>query len=214
MSAKYTCTESSLRDVIARHGGVLAAGVHDDQYADPAGPLCVLEAHAACLVEAGVLTQITDDPVRLGRPDYRPLNDGPWSSRAVATPHLIRLHVAYDGWAKWPEARRQRVVQRIVLGLVRETIAELPGLSEPIRARCRAVTDLAAARAAAAETAEAATAGAVAAWAAWAAAVAATCVETLEEADTILIREVNRWIAAAEAELMSTTSGDGEGKDG
>ena len=221
-----SCTEISLLEVIERHGGVVASGSHEYRYGEPDCPLCILEAHAACLVERGELDEITDDPAALGRPDYRPINDAAWSSREVATPHLIRLHMAYDGWAEWGDERRLAVVSRITIETVRRIIAELPGMPNCVRQQCRDVSDLKSA-AAAAYVADAAMADAAmaradaaadaaanaaanaadaAAWAdkaaaaAWAAAWAAAAAAYLADkaaADSVLIHAVDIWVGAA-----------------
>jgi len=145
------CTEAALREMVKRHGGVVASGRHDD----PTGPLCILELGSACLVEDGYLSAITDDPAVLGRPDYRPINDASWSSRAAATEPMLRLHLAYASWGQWSTKRRRHVVEQIVRGTVREIVAELPGLSDTVRDQCREATSsrecAVAARAAASE---------------------------------------------------------------
>ena len=166
------CNEVSLMDVIARHGGVLAIGKHAAEYGDPTCPLCVLEAHAACLVARGELDAITDDPKALGRPDYRSINDAWWSSREVATPHLVRLHMAYSGWPTWSEPQRLAVTTRVVVETIREVVSELPGLPDEVRDQCRAVRTLVEAREATG-AAEAA-------------------------ADRVLVQVVDVWVRAAE----------------
>jgi len=219
------CTESKLREMIQRHGGVIAAGGHTGRYHIPDVPLCLLELAAACLVEDGLLSRITDDPNDLDRPDYRAINDAPWSSREAATEPLIRLHIAFTDWGQWTEERRQRVVSQIVRDTVREIIAELPDVPDRIRDRCQAAATMS-------ECAEAAMATAVAesaAWAAWAKSVSedtawtasaaawaecaanaaawaareaawaakrATC-QITSSSDRVLLKAVDIWCAAA-----------------
>ena len=192
-----SCTQTSLMEVIAKHGGVVASGAHSADYTVPDCELCILEMHAACLVDRGELAEITDDPEILGRPDYRRINDARWSSRAVATPHLVRLHMAYDGWAVWSETRRKAITDRIAIETVRRIVAELPRLSDSVRAKCRAVTTLEEARAAA-YAAVGAAAAAAAAYAAAADAVyaAAAYAAAADAADKVLITAVDIWCEA------------------
>ena len=210
------CTESSLRAVIDQHGGVLHAGTHFARYGEPDCPLCIMEAHAACLVAQGLRETITDDPEELGRPDYRPLNDAAWSSSEARTQHMIRLHAAYDGWADWSCERRSTVIDRIVIETVRQIIAALPGLPDEVRDLCRLASDRTTAYDAAASAwttlanddscDDAWSAAGLAVRAADAAydehrisASAARAADAVDDAerDRILIRAVDIWIEAA-----------------
>jgi hypothetical protein len=162
-----SCTAETLAAVIAQYGGVLRRGAHPAEDA-----CCVLEAYSVCL---GV--PWTDDPVILGMPDIRPLNDARWSSDEVMTTAMIRLAMAYIGWSRWSVGRQRAVMSQVALETVRHLIAELPGLPADLRRQCQTAETLYdaadAARAVARAAGAADVARADAAWAARAAAVAA-----------------------------------------
>ena len=174
----------------SRFAGRISHGPHPSD-----GEGCALEiAHAA-------MGDLWSDAPGERWPDLRPLNDGPWSSDRVRTAAMIPVMLAYWDWASWPHARRQRVVERVIVSTVREIIAELPELPDETRQVCRAVTDLVgaqAAEAAAWAAARAAWAAWAAAWAAWAAARAAAEAAAWAAADTVLARACRLWVEAAE----------------
>ena len=130
-----------LEEFVATHyPGGLTAGYHSP---NPDGEACVLEA-----VSQWLDLDWTDDPATLRMFDLRPLNDIDVSAE-VRTPAMCRLAELYAGSLDWPVERQQAVVQRIVIGTVREIIAELPGLPEEAAAQCRSARTLDEARAAA-----------------------------------------------------------------
>src|SRR5262245_37706993 len=128
---QVTCTEQSLRDVIAKHGGVLKRGAHKPEQ----GECCILEARSICL---GL--EMTDSPAKTGMPDIRRLNDASWSSDQIRTEQMIRLTVALSDWATWPNERERAWVDRVVVETVKQIIAELPKIPADLQAACRAVT--------------------------------------------------------------------------
>ena len=130
-----------LEEFVATHyPGGLSAGNHSP---NPDGEACVLEA-----VSQWLDLDWTDDPATLRMFDLRPLNDIDVSAE-VRTPAMCRLAELYAGSLDWPVERQQAVVQRIVIGTVREIIAELPGLPEEAAAQCRSARTLDEAQAAA-----------------------------------------------------------------
>ena len=181
----HTCTETTIREVIARHGGVLKSGVQSPED----GQCCVLEARSLCL---GM--EMTDDPSLVGMPDIRPLNDAGWSSDEKRTEAMIRLCVAYADWSRWTYAQRSRVMSRVAIQTVRRIIGELLVLPEKVREKCRKAEDLDAAAGAAgdAEAAGYAAAGD----AGYAAARAARDAEDAAR-DSVIETAVDIWIEAA-----------------
>jgi len=53
------------------------------------------------------------------------------------TKFLMPVLAAYDGSLDWPIQKKQRVAERLVLLTVQRLIAELPGLPDAIRRKCR-----------------------------------------------------------------------------
>ena len=143
-----TCTYDALTETLAKFGGVVTRGSHQDH-----GACCILEAAAVC---QGL--PWTDNPETVNRPDIRRLNDARWSSDALRTEHMVRLYLALEPWATWTEAQRRQYMDRVVIDTVRTLIAELPGLPDTHRAACRAVTTLEEARTVADAAADAAAA--------------------------------------------------------
>lgn len=211
-------TTDMIRGVLYYHGGTFAVGEHTSEYNRPDCPLCVLEAVAACKVRQGLLTKITDDPEKVGLPDIRPLNDAKWTSRALATGHLLRLVEAYSGWTEWPLDRRMEIMRRVAVSTVQRIVSALPGLPEHVATQCREAGTLDAARRAllAAAQAKASTATRAALHAAIYAAetnpigasypgeIARGCAlaashaarDTPQSADSVLIAAVDLWCEA------------------
>lgn len=122
-------------------------------------------------------------------PDYRPLNDARWSSDAARTAGLLPVMVALWDWPEWSEARQTQWWDEVVVETVKQIIAGLPGLSEELRDRCRAVTDRKGAR----EAAWAVNATYAAAYA-----YATAAYATGGNADTVLSTACHIWTLAAE----------------
>jgi len=205
------------RIINERFGGVLRHGSHK-----PDGEACALEAES---IARG--REWSDDPVTM--PDLRPLNDGPWSSDQARTDALVPVVEALWDWAEWPEARRLAWVEGVVIETVRQIIAELPELTDDVRARCRAVRTLddaakaaeAAAKAAAAAAEAAEAAAEAAAWAAAKAAAAKAAAAKAEAAKAEAAKAAKAaaakaaaakaaaawaWAAAAEAEAAKAAA--------
>ena len=130
----------------------------------------------------------SDTPITL--PDLRPLNDGPWRSDAARTAALLPVMVALWDWSTWTRARQRQWASSVALETVKQIIADLPGLPNPIRLQCQRATTLAEATAAA---------GAVGAAAAWWAARAAGAAARAAAAETPLRVACQIWIDAAVA---------------
>jgi hypothetical protein len=207
---------TKLEQVLKRYGGELYGGRH--KAVD--GECCILELVSVC---KGL--EWTDDPRAVGMPDYRTINDGNWSTPKLRGTHMLRLAVAFEAWPEWPEERRRRFAERLVVRTVNVLIAELPHIGEDAARACRAADTLTAAEAAAADAAEAYAEAAyayaaAAAWdaadaaedaAAWATATAATAAAAAlaaeaaarsaaaaEDPDKVLIQAVDIWVEAAE----------------
>lgn len=205
------CSTIELKSMIAEHGGVLAIGSHKLEYGDAHCPLCILEAVAACRVEQGLMKHITDSPSDLGLPDLRPINDANWSSREMATLHLMCLYDAYAGWKDWSAPRKNVVVGRICVLTVNRIISKLHTNTKAIAKLCESATtrneaasaaSAAASAVSAAAAASAAEAAASAVSAAEAASAAASAASAAAEAggggaDKILITTVDLWVEAA-----------------
>lgn len=128
-----TATYPTLADYVrAVYDGRLCAGI---------GTLgvsaCIMTARSEWLGLAR-----TDDPAAVGRPDDRPLNDAPWSNKAIRAVHMLRLDAALEPWGRWTEAERRDYVERVLIATVRELVAELPGLPEAVRTPCRGAATL------------------------------------------------------------------------
>lgn len=126
------CTQVSLQEVIDLHGGKLSRGKNSSN----SGSCCILEAHSVCI---GI--DWTDDPVANRTFDIRPLNDMKVSSK-LRTEWMPPVMAAYEGSLDWPHEKQVAVVTRILIGTVREIIAELPRLPTRHVAECRAVRTL------------------------------------------------------------------------
>ena len=140
----------TFQEYVATRFGVLTAGQHPAN-----GEACVLESWNAYQGRAW-----SDDPDIARCWDLRALNDIDVAP-AIRTTIMVQLMDAFAGSADWPAARQQRVAELIALGTVQRLIAELPGLSESVRAQCRRAGTLMAAQIAA-EAARAAPAAGVA----------------------------------------------------
>ncbi len=82
-------------------------------------------------------------------PDLRPLNDGPWSSDRARTAAVLPVIATLWNWSAWDPARRHRWATAVAIETVRQIIAELPSLPDPIRTQCQGADTLESARAAA-----------------------------------------------------------------
>jgi hypothetical protein len=188
----------TLQEMIDQHGGIVARGEHEDVYNEPHCPLCILEMHAACLVSEGKLMYITDEPEELGRPDYRPINDAHWSSREVATPHLVRLHLAYEGWDKWKN--KEAITKYIIVETTKRILSKLYSLPRYMREACIKVTTIEEVEAITDEIPENYNCSASNSMYAAAAQCyideAATAMSYVDD-DTLLIEVVNIWVEAA-----------------
>jgi hypothetical protein len=124
-----------------RFGGLLASGAHrpDDD--------------SACLLEAASVARGVEwtDGNASGLPDIRPLNDSSfWRDDQHRTEAMLAIGVAWWGWPDWSEAKRRRVVRRLVIRTVRDVLP-LALTAYPEEAdRCRRVRTLSQARRAAA----------------------------------------------------------------
>jgi len=120
----------TIEEVLAEHGGVFAKGVHCSKNGPPA-ECCILEMEALRL---GI--PCTDSPRLVRMWDLRGINDAAWSSRDVATPHLLRLHAAYVGSLDWPQERQCKVLERIVIFTVNRIVSRFPGLPKNVAEKC------------------------------------------------------------------------------
>lgn len=130
--------------VTQHYAGQLASGVHNPID----GAACALEAYHAWRGEPW-----SDTPNTIW--DFRPLNDGGWSSDAVRGQHLAPVIAAYADCRTWPLARQQAIAGQIVLLTVQQIVAALPGLPAHVRQACQAATTLKTAAEAAAAAAKA-----------------------------------------------------------
>jgi hypothetical protein len=121
----------TIEEVLAEHGGVFAKGVHCSKNGPPA-ECCILEMEALRL---GI--PCTDKPELVRMWDLRGINDAAWSSRDVATPHLLRLHAAYVGSMDWPQGRQRKVLERIVIFTVNRIVSRFPGLPKNVAEKCK-----------------------------------------------------------------------------
>jgi hypothetical protein len=110
--------------------GVLRRGAHQ-----PGREFCALEFDSIIRGR-----KWSDAPITL--PDLRPLNDGPWSSDASRTAHLLPVMVALWDWATWTPERKRGWVTRVVILTVQRIISELPTLPDNVREQCRNATTL------------------------------------------------------------------------
>lgn len=141
--------------------GVLKQGAHEPQ----SGACCALEF--ANHVRG---RRWSDEPGAL--PDLRPLNDAPWSSDQARTEALLPVMAALWDWSVWSEDQRVAWSRRVAVETVCQIVADLPGLPEDVRQRCREATTCDEARDAAARAAD---------------------------PDAVLRRACQTWIAAAHA---------------
>ena len=132
--------------------GVLYRGAHQVGTKE----FCVLEFRRAVLHQSH--SDTPDDFL-----DLRALNDAPWSSDTVRTTHLLPVLAALWDWPTWDIKIQRDWATRVALETVRQLVAELPGLPDDMRVRCRNATNLAEARAAAVEATKEAEAAACAA---------------------------------------------------
>jgi hypothetical protein len=147
LEALTMTTVESLQALLEkRFGGLLYAGRHAST------------ENAACILELGskaIGAPWTDNPQMLNTWDMRLINDIAVSPK-LRTPWMLRVYAAYQDCRSWPIERQQAVATAIVIGTVRRVIAELPGLTDEVRAQCRAVTTMDEARIAARTSAAAA----------------------------------------------------------
>lgn len=136
---------TELQRLLSEHDdGILRHGQHEE-----GREFCALEFESRVRGRAW-----SDAPITL--PDLRPLNDARWSSDTARTAALLPVMAALWDWTSWSTERRQAWAERVVIATVNQIISELPSLPDEIRVRCRAATDITAARAAAWASAEAA----------------------------------------------------------
>jgi len=121
----------TIEEVLAEHGGVFAFGSHCSKNGPPA-ECCILEMEALRL---GI--PCTDKPELVRMWDLRSINDAPWSSREVATPHLLRMHSAYVGSMDWTEEKQRCVLERILIGSVSRIISKFAGLPKDVVEKCK-----------------------------------------------------------------------------
>lgn len=183
---------SSLREIVAdRFRGRLKNGEHSEN-----GSACIMEASS---VARGI--DWTDDPVSIGLPDLRPLNDAHWPSEEARARELITVAEALWDWAEWPADRRAAYAERVVLRTVREILPiALEAVGLPSRS-CRTAETLDEALEAV-EAVEAEAVEAEAEWEAVAAAVEALvkAVETEAEWEArVAVEAVDALALAAEA---------------
>jgi hypothetical protein len=104
--------KSKLKKTIdCKFGGYLEAGVHTSDE----GRACALEAYSVVLGE-----DWTDDPRRLGIWDIRYLNDMEGVGPEEKTDRMIDLVVAYRKSASWGTEKGQKMVDDILLRMVRK----------------------------------------------------------------------------------------------
>ena len=183
LTRKLTVAELQ-RTLDTLDAGVLKTGAHTDED----GAFCVLEVVNKTRRPNDACTD-----ARFGLPDIRPLNDAPWSSDVARTGPMLAVAAALSDFPQWSAQRQQRFAEHLTIAIVRQIIADLPGLPDVMRQRCREVSTVHEAGAAARAAAWAA-AGA-AARAAWAAAEAAAP----NTVDSLLIHACEIFIDAATA---------------
>lgn len=112
-----TFTEIEIRKFLdEQFGGVVAKGKHQKRH-EKGGKACVLEAYSQM---NGM--EWTDDPVYLGTPDIRPLNDAEWPSAAARTEAMIPLLAAVSGWKTWDTVDRVSWSRRVAERTIREVL--------------------------------------------------------------------------------------------
>src|SRR3990167_876939 len=107
--------------------GVLSHGAHKAKD----GAYCALECIS--LARHNGRDNFTDDPIQLGMPDIRPLNDGPWSSDSARTKTLLPLLAALSDWALWSKKRQQVWSEYVCIGTVKHLLSVMPCLTESAR---------------------------------------------------------------------------------
>jgi len=107
-----------------RFGGVLSHGFHPE-----GNKACALEAAHAAVGDPW------SDHADLW-PNIQPINDSPWSSNEMRTRALVPLIASYWDWSEWTPEGRKTVMRRVVHEMIQHVIADLPGLTEEIRAQC------------------------------------------------------------------------------
>ena len=203
-------TIDELQEFLNTHdAGVLLSGGHSPYL----GKYCALEA-------VGQLRGIpwTDNPLDVGIPDMRCINDACWSSDAARTVAMLPMLAAVSRWATWTPEQKQQWVSCVVIQTVRQILSQTPSLPKSVCTQCQQVATLedakvavdaaralgvwaaiaaAAAVRAAAEMGAAAETAATAAATAWAARAAAWAAEAAEaampNADTILTLACVIW---------------------
>jgi hypothetical protein len=190
-------TIDELQDVLrTRFGGFLRRGNHKPGD----GACCLLELQ--CAVRDCAPNGLSDEPEKVGLPDFRPMNDA-YVDDAARTEAMLPLSVAFQDWGLWSEQKKKAITNRVAYKFITQILpGVLRGVSlEKAASECESAKDLAAARAAA-WAAKWAAESAAARDAAWAAAMAAARAATRAAARTkILNRCCSIWLeAAAEVE--------------
>ena len=146
MTTTYTQRLRKIKAFIKkRFKGKLYAGTHE-----PNGRACILEAYS----------QMLEKPWSDSREnciDIRHLNDigVDVATRAEWMPRVL---AAWEDSLDWPKANLDAAVEKLVIGVVNELIAELPYLPDDIRVKCRQAKTLLEAGVAATSAASAANA--------------------------------------------------------
>jgi hypothetical protein len=68
----------------------------------------------------------TDNPVKTGMPDLRPLNDASWPSDKARTEALLPVLAALWNYASWSDARKARWLEIVLVEITNRWIITLP----------------------------------------------------------------------------------------
>jgi hypothetical protein len=82
----------------------------------------------------------SDTPITL--PDIRPLNDAGWSSDTARTTALLPVMAALWDWSVWPDKRKMKWAELLVIEIVKQLVSELSELTAEAKACCLKVTNL------------------------------------------------------------------------
>ena len=136
---------------------------------------------------------VTDNPysVAINMPDIRRLNDAFGTGEEAdkkRTRLLLPLLAELSDWSLWSTTRKSKFAGLLAIKIVNQVVAELPGLSQEAKKRCKKVVTL-----------KDATAAAAAARYAAAAAAAADAAAAAADAAAAAARYATRYAAAAAA---------------